>query len=1351
MASEVMTPIRNVRFHDDETTSKSEDYGNSNDAFRSHLDGHESASGSSEESGHSPYGLLGRRNSQQDFEDYGEDDIHPPGSPGLDPMSELAQTRNGVYGTWSSSRPRTNSIGGYPFDPSATHSSEPGLSRPQRPTLPARAPSGTYAPQRHPPAIPVGHHLTQSRTRSASANRGRRDPSAQYRAQEKAYVQRLRQDNANDSYFDRNNALIYAESETEDESPSLELYPDNDLYDADTFLLYGQDNMEPSPEELKIPENRERLEWHSMLSSVLKGDVVKQERKRIMGPSQEAEDQQLRVQLKAEIWLGIRAKVCGRSIAAQRRVIEDGQANVDVVIDEIINFRIHGREVTEKIPRMQVHDIIRKWEKCESLYPTRNAMAQAKSKVASEAFIQSWDAIVSWHNVTEMISTELGILQCWVGNQELDFGKPVKTESTKGNISDETSFLDRIIKEDGLKSLVGERNMLKGISAVVGKAKKTLIANHEAFGKRHLPPYIQELLLLINFPTRLIEEIIRIRLKYARKIKGDPATLMIDPLIKQFQAILKLAVHIKQEYTNISKEERGWDLPACMDENFEHVVLEGLKFYFKLLNWKLSGNKNTFKEAEILESEWHFSNSIGQHIDGGDVEIAEQFSSLTSKLLLRLTAHFERELQRVHPEQNGVEASKRYKQIMDSVRIRQLKLFRFTKLLSQRFENSTEFSVDNNKLRDLVNSLIASGHFLVYTATVEHDGIYLVADPSLLDRPQQINQIMRTCYHDEASRKDDPNCPYVLILCPQHQLVWDGRVVEVDMREPIVDIKPGRVRLVADGSQQRLAAARELFFRSTNHDLDILIEQRANLPRVNHELFKIKRTTYRLSNTIMDSVETIRKQTEGLDCQELIQSCFAFATEFGQRSVMFMDNNRRAMNNLKLTRLAVDWVSFICDDCVASNRQTFKWAVVALEFAMLMTRGQNILSINRDDYALLQAKVAGCMSLLIGHFDILGARSTIAAQAERQRIEAMAGQLKMDVSKMLDDEVSARYVQDEWMRKLHDIDEARRNTEFQRQGIGRVLDDTDQTDRSLTTLSSSFSSVTLRWQQGQFLGGGSFGSVYVAMNLDSGYPMAVKEIRLQDPQYIPQIASAIREEMTVLEQMDHPNIVQYFGIEVHRDRVYLFMEYCSGGSLASLLEHGRIEDETVIMIYTLQMLEGLAYLHEANIVHRDIKPENILLDHNGIIKYVDFGAAKVIAKQGKTRITTASSKLSSMTGTPMYMSPEVITGSVAGRRGSTDIWSLGCVVLEMATGRRPWANLDNEWAIMWNIASGHSPQLPTPDQLSPAGIDFLTKCFIRDPKLRPSAAELLQDPWILTIRNQVIEPTPTTPTTEGGR
>lgn len=221
--------------------------------------------------------------------------------------------------------------------------------------------------------------------------------------------------------------------------------------------------------------------------------------------------------------------------------------------------------------------------------------------------------------------------------------------------------------------------------------------------------------------------------------------------------------------------------------------------------------------------------------------------------------------------------------------------------------------------------------------------------------------------------------------------------------------------------------------------------------------------------------------------------------------------------------------------------------------------------------------------------------------------------------------------------------------------------------------------------------------------------------------------------------------------------------------MANLLEHGRIEDETVVMVYALQMLEGLAYLHNANIVHRDIKPENILLDHNGVIKYVDFGAAKVIARQGQTIVSPEQGRGSNhgggrdgqggggggnapraqqgtITGTPMYMSPEVIRGETTQSfSGAADIWSLGCVLLEMATGRRPWSTLDNEWAIMYNIANGNPPQMPTSDQLSPTGMDFLKRCFDRDPRRRSTAAELLQHPWIVEIKRIAGVEEPETP------
>ncbi len=111
-------------------------------------------------------------------------------------------------------------------------------------------------------------------------------------------------------------------------------------------------------------------------------------------------------------------------------------------------------------------------------------------------------------------------------------------------------------------------------------------------------------------------------------------------------------------------------------------------------------------------------------------------------------------------------------------------------------------------------------------------------------------------------------------------------------------------------------------------------------------------------------------------------------------------------------------------------------------------------------------------------------------------------------------------------------------------------------------------------------------------SLDSGSLMAVKEIKFQELAGSPSLYQQIRDELRVMEMLRHPNIVEYYGIEVHRDKVYIFEEFCQGGSLAALLELGRIEDEHITQVYTMQMLEGLAYLHSKGIAHRDIKPDS---------------------------------------------------------------------------------------------------------------------------------------------------------------
>ena len=1332
---------------------------------------HGSGSSSEEEVVHHPY-------TYQPAVDYSETETPLTYTPtstlsGFTPSTGFSSN----FSSWNAypQRPRGGSGGGVNgADKTFSNEAHAGPTDPRlaRPAVPSRTPSSTYNPQRRPPPIPSLASRRNPSSMSTNIRRAPRDPNAQYRAQEKAYLNTVRRPQIEwlDSDFRAPSFGYSTDSENEDESPSADPQFETDPYDPETQLFLGaEDNVQPSEEDLQVPENRERLEWHAMLASVLKGDVVKQEKQRLIGTA----DSKSRAEIGDEIWLGSRAKYYGRNIAMQKRLIDDARSGLGPIIEDIISFEIKGETVVGKTPAEQVQDVVEKIGKCEWLYPSQQILETAQTRAGSDAFHASCDAVISWNNITSLINTEIAVLQAWVGNSDLDFTKQKKRSGPSGELADESSFIDRILKEDGLKHLQDDKkSMLAGIGEVIRKAKTTLIENAQAFAERHLPPYIEELLTLLNFPSRLIQDIIRIRLNYAKKMKESTQTsaLIIDQMIDQFQILMTLACKIKQEYLAVVAAEPGWDLPPCIDEAFDSTVVDALKFYFKMLNWKLGTNKNTFREAEILEQEWEFSNSIGRQLDGGDIEVAEQFSSLTAKSLARLTSYFEREL-REKPDETAADMERRYKGILDSVRVRQRKLFRFSRLLRQRFENATEFNLGmtSDEMHRFSESLLISGHILVSAGPKSPKGVYFFASSSLWNREKDIRSILGTSFRADDTPYD-PSNPYILIVRPEEQVHWEGPEMEVEVVELPSDVRLGRLRLVADGSEQRLQHARLGFANAVGRELDVVIEQRANLSRVNVELGRIKKTTFKLSNTIMESVELVRSQSKAMASPELIQSCFAFATEFGKRSLTYMDHNRRMMNNLKLTRLALDWISFICDDCDAADRRTFKWAVVALEFAMMMTRGTNVLAISDDEYRRMRQRVAGCMSVLISHFDIMGARSTLAAQQEKNRLDASGMNKRFDLRFMKHDDEACKHVEQQRCTQLEKIDCARLERETVKPVLGRVLEGSDDADRSLTYLSSTATNVTMRWQQGIYVGGGSFGSVYAALNLDTGNMMAVKEIRLQDPKLIPTIVKQIGDEMGVLAVLDHPNIVSYYGIEVHRDKVYIFMEYCSGGSVAGLLEHGRIEDETVIMVYALQMLEGLAYLHQANIVHRDIKPENVLLDQNGLIKYVDFGAAKIIARQGQTMIapepraiqkTPAEQKEAAanvagagaaavragsqgtMTGTPMYMSPEVIRGDAPTNRdrfsGAADIWSLGCVVLEMATGRRPWAHLDNEWAIMYNIAQGNPPAMPAPDQLSETGMDFLNRCFERDPAKRSTAAELLQHPWMREIRRMFVE------------
>ncbi|KAM8905441.1 mitogen-activated protein kinase kinase kinase 2 isoform 1-T1 [Spinachia spinachia] len=257
------------------------------------------------------------------------------------------------------------------------------------------------------------------------------------------------------------------------------------------------------------------------------------------------------------------------------------------------------------------------------------------------------------------------------------------------------------------------------------------------------------------------------------------------------------------------------------------------------------------------------------------------------------------------------------------------------------------------------------------------------------------------------------------------------------------------------------------------------------------------------------------------------------------------------------------------------------------------------------------------------------------------------------------------------------------------------------------------------WRLGKLLGQGAFGRVFLCYDADTGRELAVKQVQFdpESPETSKEV-SALECEIQLLKNLCHERIVQYYGClrDTMERTLSIFMEYMPGGSIKDQLKSYGALTENVTRRYTRQILEGVSYLHSNMIVHRDIKGANILRDSVGNVKLGDFGASRRLQT-----ICLSGTGIMSVTGTPYWMSPEVISGEGYGRKA--DIWSVGCTVVEMLTQRPPWAEFEAMAAIFKIATQPTNPVLPA--HVSDHSRDFLKRIFV-ETKQRPSADELLR-------------------------
>ncbi|KAL4631090.1 mitogen-activated protein kinase kinase kinase kinase 2-like isoform X1 [Arapaima gigas] len=283
-------------------------------------------------------------------------------------------------------------------------------------------------------------------------------------------------------------------------------------------------------------------------------------------------------------------------------------------------------------------------------------------------------------------------------------------------------------------------------------------------------------------------------------------------------------------------------------------------------------------------------------------------------------------------------------------------------------------------------------------------------------------------------------------------------------------------------------------------------------------------------------------------------------------------------------------------------------------------------------------------------------------------------------------------------------------------------------DSIMGTIGVSFLDPLDEYELIERIGSGTYGDVFKARNIKTSELSAIKIVRLDPGDDI----TSIQQEITMMKECKHKNIVAYFGSYHRNTKLWICMEYCTGGSLQDIYHVTGPLKEKQIAYVCRETLQGLHYLHETGKMHRDIKGANILLTERGDIKLADFGVA--------AEITASVAKRKSFIGTPYWMAPEVAAvEKKGGYNHLCDIWAVGITAIELAELQPPMFELHPMRALMlMSKSSFQPPKLKDRTKWSTVFHSFVKMALTKNPRKRPTAERLLEHPFMTQLLTRTL-------------